>query len=135
MYTWWFATSSKTKNSGTAVFLSAFRNFQKDRLCRTCPSKCLSEMNQKNCIHRSYSQETRVLDSLALQYSCRKAPVMASFLGQLQTDGLTVFPNGLDDAFLWKLRRFTEHHFYRTMLRDCFWFPVTISMYHLLYQW
>ena len=29
-----------------------------DRLCSTCPNECLSEMNQKNCIHKSYSQES-----------------------------------------------------------------------------
>ena len=26
-------------------------------LCRTCPNECLSEMNQKSCIPKSYSQE------------------------------------------------------------------------------
>ena len=29
----------------------------------------------------------------------------------------------ITDAFLWKLWSFIEHQFYRTMLRDCFWFP------------
>ena len=67
----------------------------------------------------------------------RKTPVMTSFLAQLQTYGLTNYPkrDSITDAFLWKLGSFTEHQFYRTMLRDCFWFPVTFSMYHLPYQW
>ena len=66
----------------------------------------------------------------------RKTPAMASFLVQLQTCGLTVFQNGpITDAFLWELGSIREHQFYRTMLSDCFWFPVTFSMYYLPYQW
>ena len=66
----------------------------------------------------------------------RGTPVMASFLVQLQTCGLTVFQksDSITDAFLWKLGSFAEHQFYRTMLRDYFWFPVTFSMYYLPYQ-
>ena len=42
--------------------------------------------------------------------------------------------NSITNAFLWKLWSFTESHFYRTLLCDCFWFPVTFAIYHLLYQ-
>ena len=54
----------------------------------------------------------------------RETTVMASFLVQLQTRGLTVFPKRdfITGVFLWKLESFTEHQFYRKMLRDCFWF-------------
>ena len=65
----------------------------------------------------------------------RKAAVMASFLGQLQTGWLTVFPKRTLWCFSMKIAEFREHYFYRTLLRDCLWFPVTISMYHLLYHW
>ena len=63
----------------------------------------------------------------------RETPVMTSFLMQLQTYGLTVFlkRDSITDAFLWKLVHFTEHQFYRIMLRH-FWFPVTFSMYACL---
>ena len=48
----------------------------------------------------------------------RTTPEMASFLVQLQTCGLTVFQNGLHHrCFSMKIGKF-----YRTMLRDCFWF-------------
>ena len=33
-----------------------FPNFYEDLFCRTCPNGCLSEVNQKNCIHKIYSQ-------------------------------------------------------------------------------
>ena len=58
----------------------------------------------------------------------RKIPVMTSFLVQLQTCGLTDFSkrDSITDAFLWKLWRFTEYHFYRALLRDCFWFSCNI---------
>ena len=67
----------------------------------------------------------------------RETPVVASFLVQLQTSGLTVFPkkDSIADVFPWKLESFTEYRFHRTMLRGCFWFPVTYSMYYLPYQW
>ena len=42
--------------------------------------------------------------------------------------------DSITDAFLWKLWSFTESHFYRTLLCDCFWFPVTFSVCHLFYQ-
>ena len=66
----------------------------------------------------------------------RETPVMASFLVQLQTCGLTIFSkrDSITYVFLWKLASFTEHQFYR-MLRDCFWFLVTFSVYYLPYQW
>ena len=65
----------------------------------------------------------------------RETPVITSFIVQLQTCGLTVFPKRdfITGTFLWKLGRFTEHQFYRTTLRGCFWFPVTFSMYYLPY--
>ena len=67
----------------------------------------------------------------------REIPLMVSFLVQFQTCGLTVFPKRdcIKDAFLWKLGSFTQYQFYRTMLRGCFWFPVTISTYYMPYQW
>ena len=96
--------------------------FNKTYFVKQCPNGCLSEMNQKNVFTKSIH---------------RKTAVMASFLMQLQTYGLTVFPksDSITDAFLWKSGSFTEHQFYRTMLRGCFWFPVTFSMYYLPYQW
>ena len=49
----------------------------------------------------------------------RKTPVRASFLVQLHTCGLTIFlkRDSITDIFLWKLGSFTEHQFYRIMLR------------------
>ena len=46
---------------------------------------------------------------------------------------LTVFPKGTPSQML-LYGNFTESHFYRTLLFDCFWFPVTFSIYHLFYQ-
>ena len=113
----------KKINSGAGVFLKVFRNFWEDLFCRTCPNGCLSKMNNEKIVF------TKSIH--------RKTPVMASLLVQLQKCGLTVFPKGdsITDAFLWKLGSFTEHQFYRTMLRDCFWFPVAVSMCHLPHQW
>ena len=34
----------------------SFPNFLEDLFRRTCPNGCLSEMNQKNCIHKIFSQ-------------------------------------------------------------------------------
>ena len=45
----------KKKNSGTGVFLQVF--FLRRLLCRACPNGCLSDMNQKSCIHKIYLQE------------------------------------------------------------------------------
>ena len=65
----------------------------------------------------------------------RKTPVMASFLVQLQTCGLSFSKrDSITDVFLWTLGSFTEHQLYRSMLGDCFWFPVTFSMDYLPYQ-
>ena len=63
----------------------------------------------------------------------RKAPVKTSFLEQLQTHSFCKI-DSITDGFLWKLWSFTEIHFYRTLMCDGFWFPVTFSMHHLLYQ-
>ena len=97
-----------------------FRKFWKDLFCRTYPSGCLNEMNQKKlcliCSQENNGKDvlfSAVADMWAYNFSKR--------------DSIT-------DAFLWKLWSFTERHFYRTLLCDCFWFPVTFSIYRLFYQ-
>ena len=76
----------------------------------------------KKCIHKIYSQGntgdgvlfSAVADMWAYSFSKK----------------------GLHHSnFLWKLGSFTEHQFYRTMLRNWFWFPVKYSMHYLPYQW
>ena len=53
-----------------------------------------------------------------------------SFLVQLHAQGLTVLRKRVSilDPFLWNLWSFTEFHFYRRQLDDCFWFPATLAL-------
>ena len=81
---WWCATFWRKKNSGTRVFLAWTDAWVK--------------WTKTIVFTKSIYWET---------------PVMASFLVQLQTRGLTVFPkrDSITYAFPWKLTRFTEHQF------------------------
>ena len=97
---WWCATSSRRKNFGTGVFPVSFSKF----LRRTCLSECLSEMNRKNCIQQSSSQEN-IGDGILFRAVADRWAY--SFF---KKDPIT-------DAFLWKLWSFTEHHFQNTAAR------------------
>ena len=105
------------KETPAKAFSCKFSKFfsKNDIFCRTHPSRCLNEMNQKK---------------ICLIYSRSKG-----FLVQLQTCGLTAFPKEAPSQTLfYENCEVLQSHFYRPLMRDCFWFPVTFSIYHLFYQ-
>ena len=119
---WWCATFSRKNTLGQVFPFKFYEIFKKTYFVEHAQTDAWVKWTKKIIFTKSFH---------------RKELVMVSFLVQPQTCGLRTFPkrNTITDAFLWKLGSFTEHQFYRTTLRDCFWFPVTFSMYYLPYQW
>ena len=122
MEAWWCATFSRKKSLAQVYSCKFSEIFKKTYFVEHARTDAWVKWTKKIVFTKSIYRET---------------PVIASFFAQLQTCGLTVFSKrgSTTDAFLWKFGSFTEHQFYRTVLRDCFWFPVTFSMYYLPYQW
>ena len=69
-------------------------------------------------------------------YIYRKTPVMTSFSIRLLAIRLKILliDYSIADFFSWNLSIFPEHHFYRKLLGNCFWFPATFWTNCLLYQ-
>ena len=122
MQAWWCATLSRKKTLAQVFSCEFFEIFKKTYFVEHTRLDAWVKWTKKIVFTKSIHRET---------------PAMAPFLGQLQTSGLTIFPKreSIANAFLWKLGSFSEHQLYRSMLGDYFWFPVTFSMYFLLYQW
>ena len=99
---WWCTTFSRKKTPGQMFFCTFSEIYKKNM-----PKRVLEWNEPKNLFTKSIHRQT---------------PVMASFLVQFQVCRLTVFPkrNSITDVFLWKMESFTEHQFYRAVLRDCF---------------
>ena len=113
---WWCATFSRKKTL-TQVFPCKFSEiFKKNYFVEHAQTDAWVKWTKKIVFTKSIHRKTQV----------------KAFLVQLQTCVLTVFPkrDSITDAFLWNLGSFTEHQFYRKMPCDCFWFPVTISIYY-----
>ena len=113
---WWCATFSRKKTL-TQVFPCKFSEiFKKNYFVEHAQTDAWVKWTKKIVFAKSIHRKTQ----------------LKAFLVQLQTCGLTVFPkkDSITDAFLWNLGSFTEHEFYRTMPCDCFWFPVTVSIYY-----
>ena len=47
------------------VFLYVFRNFYENLFCRTCPNRCLSEMNQKTVFTKSINSKIVIFSAVA----------------------------------------------------------------------
>ena len=122
MQAWWCATLSRKKTLAQVFSCEFSEIFKKTYFVEHTRLDAWVKWTKKIVFTKSIHRET---------------PAMAPFLGQLQTSGLTIFPKreSIANAFLWKLGSFSEHQLYRSMLGDYFWFPVTFSMYFLLYQW
>ena len=103
-------------------------NFIKKRLQHRCFPVNL--LNKNTFFHRTspvvafvFSENKSKIEKIySHKFIHRKMPVIVSFLVQLKAWGLTVLQKkGLHRrCFLWDLWSFTESHFYRRQLGNCF---------------
>ena len=125
---WWCVTLSREKTLAHVFTVSLL--FNKTYFVEH--ARCLSDMNQKNCIHKIYF---------------RKTTAMASFLMQLQSCRLTVFQNGLHRRYFpMKIGKFCKtsilrNNAARLLLISCDTFnvlpalPVTNQFSHSMEIW
>ena len=99
-------------------FLVSFPKFLKRPILWNNSERMFEWNEQKKKLCLIYSQESNGKDVLFSEVADMWAYSFS------KRDSIT-------DVFLWKLWSFTESHFYRTLLCDCFWFRVTFSIFDL----